>query len=176
MFSYQRYDVEVVRNLVIEWLRWPAPREAADETGLGLNCAYMDLRWASWSAARAAFAREDALIARIEYIPSENESIMILRKSPMKTKIFFLDLGMHFQLLLYRLPDAFRFPVATPAPSAGTMRNASRSLHFTRGRRPPKQSCLARSKHKLASTRAKTEVISLSMPTTSALCVALPPR
>ena len=66
MFSYRKFDVEVVRNLVIEWLRWPKPGEAADESGLGLNRLYMDLRWASWSAAKVTFAKESALIARIE--------------------------------------------------------------------------------------------------------------
>ena len=55
------------------------------------------------------------------------------------------------------------------------MQNTNRSLHFTRGLRPPKQSCLVQSKRKLALKRV-TEVISLSMPTTSAHCVSSPPR
>jgi hypothetical protein len=44
MFSYPSFDVDIVRKVNSARLRWPAPGEPADESGLGSNRAYADLR------------------------------------------------------------------------------------------------------------------------------------
>lgn len=66
MFNYSNFDVDVFRRLDGDSLRWPEQAEATDDSGLGGNRAYSDLRRLSWTDARKAFALEGELIARIE--------------------------------------------------------------------------------------------------------------
>jgi hypothetical protein len=66
MFTYPKFDVEVVREVDPGALGWPEPGEAQDETGLGCNRSYIDLRRQSWAEARRAIDLESQLIERIE--------------------------------------------------------------------------------------------------------------
>jgi hypothetical protein len=66
VFTYSNFDVDVFRRLDSESLRWPKQGEASDDSGLGGNRAYSDLRRLSWTDAKKAFALEGELIARIE--------------------------------------------------------------------------------------------------------------
>ncbi len=66
MFTLPKFDVEIVREVDRGSLGWPEPGEAQDETGLGCNRAYIDLRRMSWTEARRAAELERQLIERIE--------------------------------------------------------------------------------------------------------------
>jgi hypothetical protein len=66
LFNYPRFDVELSRQVRVPELGWPEPGEAADESGLGCNRAYMDLRRLSWTDAKKAHADEVRLVAQIE--------------------------------------------------------------------------------------------------------------
>jgi hypothetical protein len=66
VFTYSNFDVNVLRRLDGRSLGWPEPGEATDDSGLGGNRAYSDLRRLSWTEAKRAFALEGELIARIE--------------------------------------------------------------------------------------------------------------
>ena len=95
MFSYKKYDVEIARNLVVENLHWPKAGEAADETGLGLNHAYMDLRRASWEAAKTAFGRENELIARLDSSTDPEQEYEVVEDITYEDEdLYSLDLGM----------------------------------------------------------------------------------
>ena len=65
MFKYPKFEVELSREIRIGELGWPEPGEATNESGLGCNRAYMDLRRFSWTEARAILAEEAQLIARL---------------------------------------------------------------------------------------------------------------
>lgn len=60
MFTYPVYDVEIVREIDPGSLGWPQPGEAQDETGLGSNRSYVDLRRMTWAEARAIVKRESS--------------------------------------------------------------------------------------------------------------------
>jgi hypothetical protein len=95
MFVYRKFDVEVVRELIIERLYWPSREEAKDEGDLGGNRAYMDLRRASWGAAKAAFARENELIARLEASPDPGKEYFEIEDITYEDEnLHSLDLGM----------------------------------------------------------------------------------
>jgi hypothetical protein len=66
VFTYRKYDVELVRELDPAMLGWPDPGDAVNESGLGSNRAYVDLRNLSWGDAKRVLALEGELIARIE--------------------------------------------------------------------------------------------------------------
>ena len=66
MFSYRKFPIEIVRQIDVKKLSWPARGEAMDEGTLGGNRAYMDLRGASWADARQTSEDETQLIARLE--------------------------------------------------------------------------------------------------------------
>jgi len=66
MFTYPKFDVELVRDVDPETLGWPEPGEAQDESGLGGNRAYVDLRRLSWGEADRVAVLEGELITRIE--------------------------------------------------------------------------------------------------------------
>jgi hypothetical protein len=66
MFAYQNFDVEIVRDLDASQLTWPEPGDATDDSGLGCNRLYADLRGLSWAEAKRVFALEGRLITRIE--------------------------------------------------------------------------------------------------------------
>ena len=65
-FTYLNFDVEIVREVDVTALRWPASGEAGDDSGLGSNRQYVDLRGLSWTDAKRVFDLEGVLIARIE--------------------------------------------------------------------------------------------------------------
>src|SRR5882724_943450 len=74
MFTYPTFDVEIVRKIDPQRLGWPGPGEANDDSGLGCNRMYMDLRGLSCTEAERVFALEQNLIARIESaVAPENE-------------------------------------------------------------------------------------------------------
>ncbi len=78
MFTFPIFDVEIVRKVDPGQLGWPGPREANDDSSLGCNRNYMDLRRRSWAEAERAFTLEQRLIARIQSAldpESEYESI-----------------------------------------------------------------------------------------------------
>lgn len=66
MFTYPIFDVPIVREVNLARLRWPERGEAADESGLGGNRSYMDMRGISWATARTVLAYEADLISKIE--------------------------------------------------------------------------------------------------------------
>lgn len=66
MFKYPKYEMDISRHVRVADLGWPEPGEAAAESGLGCNRAYMDLRRLAWTNARKTLADEARLIARIE--------------------------------------------------------------------------------------------------------------
>ena len=54
------------RRVEVTELSWPELGEATDESGLGCNRAYIDLRSLSWTEAKKTLAEEKRLIAQIE--------------------------------------------------------------------------------------------------------------
>jgi hypothetical protein len=66
MFTYPKFDVEIVRAVDPSALGWPEPGDAQDEKSLGCNRAYIDLRRMSWAEARRIAELERQLIERIE--------------------------------------------------------------------------------------------------------------
>jgi hypothetical protein len=66
MFTYRKFDVDLARELSADGLAWPEPGAAADDSGLGCNRLYADLRRLSWSEARRVYELETKLIARVE--------------------------------------------------------------------------------------------------------------
>lgn len=66
MFTHLNFEVGIVRRVEEAKLRWPEPGEATEDSGLGCNRLYADLRRLSWTQANGVFVREGELIARIE--------------------------------------------------------------------------------------------------------------
>lgn len=66
MYEYPRFHVEIMRDVSSHAVSWPEPRAAEDDSGLGGNREYMDLRGLSWSEAVRVSRLEGDLIARIE--------------------------------------------------------------------------------------------------------------
>jgi hypothetical protein len=93
MFSYRKFDVEIDRRLAVERLSWPGRGEADDESSLGLNRSYMDLRGYTWAEAKQAFEAENELIVRLETSADpENEYYAI--EDEIYDHLYCLDLGM----------------------------------------------------------------------------------
>ena len=66
MFVYPKFDVDLIRRVDKDNLGWPAPDEADDDTGLGCNLMYTDLRRFSWADAKRVCDLEQELITRVE--------------------------------------------------------------------------------------------------------------
>ena len=64
-FVYPHFDVRIERELQLDRLSWPDPGEAMDETDLGCNRCYEDLRRLSWSEAQRVYGFEKECIRRI---------------------------------------------------------------------------------------------------------------
>lgn len=80
-FIYRTYDIKATTDIATAHLYWPSEEEACDETGLGCNHDYMDLRDLDWSDAARVFALESELILRIERsCDPESESDRILEE------------------------------------------------------------------------------------------------
>jgi hypothetical protein len=93
MFSYRKFDVEVSRHLTVERLSWPGRGEADDESGLGLNRSYMDLRGFTWTETKQAFAVESDLITRLE-TSTDPEGEYYIIEEEIYDHFYCLDLGM----------------------------------------------------------------------------------
>jgi hypothetical protein len=112
MFSYRKYDIEVVRHLAVERLSWPGRGEAADESYLGCNRAYMDLRRAWWTEAKEAFDRENELIARLEASDDPEEEYYAIEELIYEDEnLYSLDFGMASTVLA--LSAAGRIPFSS---------------------------------------------------------------
>jgi hypothetical protein len=66
MFTPPKFDIQLARNLPAAGLSWPEPGEAIDDSGLGGNRQYNDLRRLSWAEARRVYELETDVIARLE--------------------------------------------------------------------------------------------------------------
>ncbi len=64
-FQHKHFDIETRIELRVGELSWPKRGEAADESGLGLNRSYFDLRGISWRTVAEMMQVEGALIERI---------------------------------------------------------------------------------------------------------------
>ena len=96
MFAYPKFDVNPARELSANGLAWPEPGAAADDSGLGCNRLYVDLRRLPWSEAKRVYELETALIARVEASedPAEEWAVMedALYAEP-DDHLYGLDLG-----------------------------------------------------------------------------------
>ena len=95
MFTYPKFEGEIVRNVDANRLGWPLPGEASDDSGLGCNRGYMDLRRLSWAEAKRVFILEGDLIGRIESAadPSVEYEAIEEELSESDQHLYDLDLG-----------------------------------------------------------------------------------
>jgi hypothetical protein len=95
LFKYPKFDVELSRQVRVADLGWPEPGEAANESGLGCNRAYMDLRRLSWTDARKVLADEVQLIARIENAEDPEEEYWTIEEEYDESEVvlYGLDIG-----------------------------------------------------------------------------------
>ena len=68
-FAYPKFGVEIERCIIPPQLSWPEPGAAMDDTSLGCNRSYLDLRRLTWLEARRVYSIEGEHIARIEASP-----------------------------------------------------------------------------------------------------------
>jgi hypothetical protein len=66
MYEYPTFDVEIIRDVSRQRVYWPEAQTAQNDSGLGGNREYMDLRRLSWSEAIRVHRLEGDLIARVE--------------------------------------------------------------------------------------------------------------
>jgi hypothetical protein len=64
-FQHKRFDVDVAIALDLSRLSWPRRGEAADESHLGLNRMYFDIRGALWREAETMLQTELDVIQRV---------------------------------------------------------------------------------------------------------------
>jgi hypothetical protein len=95
MFTHVKFEVDIVQRLDGSELRWPEPGEATEDSGLGCNRLYADLRRLSWSEAKRVFALEGELIARIEASEDSNAECEAVEEelSEGEADLLGLDLG-----------------------------------------------------------------------------------
>ncbi len=75
MTSFRKFDVEISRSVTLDTLSWPSPGDASDESGLGCNREYCDLRRMPWSEAKRALVLEERLLARLASAPDIQEEL-----------------------------------------------------------------------------------------------------
>ena len=94
-FTYPRFDVTIERRVVPERLAWPASGEAMNESPLGCNRSYVDLRRLTWLEARRAYSVEDVLLARIEASSTPDEEYHLIEDELYEDSegIYGLDIG-----------------------------------------------------------------------------------
>ena len=96
-FTHRHFDVQIERHIDPERLSWPEPGAAMDDTGLGGNRCYEDLRRLPWCEARRVYAFEDKCIERIlnsTHAEKEYESIIAELADDLDTiGLFGLDIG-----------------------------------------------------------------------------------
>ena len=66
MLTYKTFDVEIERRVAASRLSWPKPGEASQDSFLGCNREYADLRGLPWHEARRVYEVETQIIARLE--------------------------------------------------------------------------------------------------------------
>jgi len=95
LFTYPKFDVEISQQARVSDLGWPEPGDAADDSGLGCNRAYMDLRRLSWTDAKKALADEARLIARIENAENPEDELSAIEEEYDESEIelYGLDIG-----------------------------------------------------------------------------------
>jgi hypothetical protein len=95
LFNYPKFEVEISRQVGVPELGWPEPGEAADESSLGCNRAYRDLRRLSWTDAKNALADEARLIVRIENAEDPEDELSAIEEEYDESEIelYGLDIG-----------------------------------------------------------------------------------
>lgn len=95
MFSYPHFDVEIERSIEPEHLAWPEPGEAMDESSLGCNRNYVDLRRLPWLEARRVYSVEEKIFARIEASqdPDKEYELVVEELYEDPYDIYGLDIG-----------------------------------------------------------------------------------
>ncbi len=95
VFTYPHFDVEIERSVVPERLAWPASGEAMDESSLGCNRDYADLRRLPWLEARRVYSVEEKIIARIEASQDTDEEyeLVVEELNEDSNGIYGLDIG-----------------------------------------------------------------------------------
>jgi hypothetical protein len=73
MFTYPKFEVDIIRALSNQGLRWPGSGEAANERNLDCNRSYIDLRGLTWNDAQRVFELETDLVKRIEAAADPDE-------------------------------------------------------------------------------------------------------
>lgn len=66
-YTPKRFDVPEAQSVDPRRLGWPTDEEADEESGLGCNRHYQDLRYVDWDEVAAMIKVEGALLARIEH-------------------------------------------------------------------------------------------------------------
>lgn len=59
------FDIEIERNVEAGFLRWPEGSEADEESGLGSNRSYSDLRGLDWSEVAETLQEEVGMLTRL---------------------------------------------------------------------------------------------------------------
>jgi hypothetical protein len=95
MFVYPTFEVEIVRKVDVGQLDWPAPGDSDDDSGLGCNRMYTDLRRLSWGEARRVHALEGELMARVESARNAEEEVSTIEDELYESDshLYGLDLG-----------------------------------------------------------------------------------
>lgn len=93
-FPRTKLSVPIERNLNTDCLAWPQPGEAMDDSALGGNRCYMDLRRLPWCHARTAYALESQYISRIlSSADPERDCETVEGEADDDPALFGLDLG-----------------------------------------------------------------------------------
>ncbi|MFA6267838.1 MAG: hypothetical protein WC670_19240 [Pseudolabrys sp.] len=95
MAERHTFDVKITRSVARNNLRWPERGEALDESGLGCNRAYMDLRFCTWRDAKRVFDQESVLIERLEAAADLDEEYELIVEELYEEDegLFGLDIG-----------------------------------------------------------------------------------
>lgn len=70
----KKFDVDIERTVDAARLGWPEPGEAQEESGLGCNREYTDLRRFSWKNARKVLQSEENLMQEVAALSAEEPS------------------------------------------------------------------------------------------------------
>jgi hypothetical protein len=95
MFTHKKFDVEIGREVDPVTLGWPEPGDAQDDSGLGGNRAYVDLRRMTWAEARGVRDLERESIERIESASDPEAEYAAIEDELFEsdTGLYGLDLG-----------------------------------------------------------------------------------
>lgn len=73
MNQLKKFEVVIKRELDVTQLRWP--RDARDETGLGGNRQYFDVRGARWGVVKRTLELEHSMIAKFLAAPDFDKAV-----------------------------------------------------------------------------------------------------